>query len=131
LLEKYSETIFILFYFKKGKFKDWCNYHYFSILKQSTILRKNVALFLEQSFKLKMPPWSGNICYIKRACTIYSILGSQDWIVRLNAYTVRGILARIMQGNNARKVILEVYAFCVLQCTVFGQKSKHKMDVTA
>ena len=79
----------------------------------------------------KMTLWSGNICYIKRACTIYSILGSQDWIVRLNAYTVRGILARIMQGTNARKVILEVYAFFVLQCTVFGRKSKHKMDVTA
>ena len=35
------------------------------------------------------------------------------------------------QGNNARKVISEVYAFFVLQCTVFGRKSKHKTDVTA
>jgi len=26
------------------------------------------------------------------------------------------------QGTNARKVILEVYAFFVLQCTVFGRK---------
>ena len=36
-----------------------------------------------------------------------------------------------MQGCNARKVISEVYAFFVLQCTVFGRKSKHKTDVTA
>ena len=35
------------------------------------------------------------------------------------------------QGINARKVISKVYAFFVLQCTVFGRKSKHKMDVTA
>ena len=27
------------------------------------------------------------------------------------------------QGTNARKVISEVYAFFVLQCTVFGRKS--------
>ena len=37
----------------------------------------------------------------------------------------------IIHGNNARKVISEVYAFFVLQCTVFGRKSKHKTDVTA
>jgi len=35
------------------------------------------------------------------------------------------------QGTNARKVISEVFAFFVLQCTVFGRKSKHKTDVTA
>ena len=35
------------------------------------------------------------------------------------------------QGTNARKVISEVYAFFVLQCTVFGRKSNHKTDVTA
>ena len=35
------------------------------------------------------------------------------------------------QGTNGRKVISEVYAFFVLQCTVFGRKSKHKTDVTA
>ena len=35
------------------------------------------------------------------------------------------------QGTNARKVISEVYAFCVLQWTVFGRKSKHKTDVTS
>ena len=35
------------------------------------------------------------------------------------------------QGNNARKLISEVYAFFLLQCTVFGRKSKHKTDVTA
>ena len=29
-----------------------------------------------------------------------------------------------MQGTNARKVISEVYAFIVLQCTVFERKSK-------
>ena len=33
-------------------------------------------------------------------------------------------------GTNARKVISEVYTFFVLQCTVFGRKSKHKTDVT-
>ena len=33
---------------------------------------------------------------------------------------------RRAQGNNARKVISEVNAFFVLQCTVFGRKSKHK-----
>ena len=33
------------------------------------------------------------------------------------------------QGTNARKVISQVYAFFVLQCTVFGRKSKHKTDV--
>ena len=36
-----------------------------------------------------------------------------------------------MQGNNESKVISEVYAFFVLQCTVFGRISKHKTDVTA
>ena len=36
-----------------------------------------------------------------------------------------------IQGTNARKVISEVYALLVLQCTVFGRKSKHKTDVTA
>jgi len=35
------------------------------------------------------------------------------------------------QGTNARKVISEVYTFFVLQCIVFGRKSKHKTDVTA
>ena len=35
------------------------------------------------------------------------------------------------QCTNARKVISEVYAFFVLQCTVLGRKSKHKTDVTA
>ena len=35
------------------------------------------------------------------------------------------------QGTKARNVISEVYAFFVLQCTVFGRKSKHKMDSTA
>ena len=35
------------------------------------------------------------------------------------------------QGTNARKVISEVCASFVLQCTVFGRKSRHKMDVTA
>ena len=35
-----------------------------------------------------------------------------------------------MHGTNARKVISEVDAFFVLQCTVFGRKSKHKTDVT-
>ena len=31
-----------------------------------------------------------------------------------------------MQGK-----LFQVYAFFVLQCTVFGRKSKHKTDVTA
>ena len=35
------------------------------------------------------------------------------------------------QGNNAGKVISEVYAVLVLQYTVSGRKSKHKTDVTA
>ena len=35
------------------------------------------------------------------------------------------------QGTNARKVISEVYAIFVLQCTVFRRKSKSKTDVTA
>jgi len=35
-------------------------------------------------------------------------------------------------GNNARKVISEVYEFFVIViCTVLGRKSKHKTDVTA
>ena len=38
---------------------------------------------------------------------------------------------RQAQGCNARKVISELYTFFLLQCTVFGQKSKHKRDVTA
>ena len=37
----------------------------------------------------------------------------------------------MMQGTNARKVISEDYSFFVLQCTVFGRKSKHKTYVTA
>ena len=37
----------------------------------------------------------------------------------------------LTQGTNARKVISEVYAFVVLQFTVFGRKSNHKTDVTA
>ena len=36
-----------------------------------------------------------------------------------------------MQGYNARKLISEVYTFFVLQCTVFGWKSKHKTEVAA
>ena len=36
----------------------------------------------------------------------------------------------LLQGTNARKVISGVYTFFVLQCTVFGRKSKHKTDVT-
>ena len=36
-----------------------------------------------------------------------------------------------IQGCNVRKVISELYASFVLQCTVFGRKSKHKTDVTA
>ena len=39
-------------------------------------------------------------------------------------------LQSCIQGFNARKVISEVYASFVLQCTVFGRKSKHKTDVT-
>ena len=35
------------------------------------------------------------------------------------------------QGWNARKVISEVYASFVLQCTVTGRQFKHKMDVEA
>ena len=38
---------------------------------------------------------------------------------------------RLNQGISARKVISEVHAFFVLQCTVFGLKSKHKTDITA
>ena len=38
---------------------------------------------------------------------------------------------KLYQGTNARKVISEVFAFFVLQCTVFERKSKDKMDVTA
>jgi len=41
------------------------------------------------------------------------------------------IIDQIKQGTNARKVISEVYAFFVLQCTVLGRKIKHKTDVTA
>ena len=44
-------------------------------------------------------------------------------------YLEKGVRCRLPsldQGNNARKVISEVYAFFVLQCTVFGRKSKHK-----
>ena len=41
------------------------------------------------------------------------------------------LLYGLWQGTNARKVISEVYAFCVLQCTVTGRKSKHKTDITA
>ena len=37
------------------------------------------------------------------------------------------ILKKLHQGTNASKVILEAYAFFVLQCTVFGRKSKHKL----
>ena len=37
----------------------------------------------------------------------------------------------LTQGTNGRKVISEVYSFCVLQFTVFGRKSKHKTVVTA
>ena len=35
------------------------------------------------------------------------------------------------KNYNVKIVILEVYAFLVLQCTVPGRKSKHKTDVTA
>ena len=35
------------------------------------------------------------------------------------------------QGTNARKVISEVYASFVLQCTVSGWYCKHKTDDTA
>ena len=35
------------------------------------------------------------------------------------------------QGYNVRKVISEVYASFVLQCSVSGRECKHKTDVTA
>ena len=35
------------------------------------------------------------------------------------------------QGYNVRKVISELYASFVLQCTVSGRQCKHKTDVTA
>ena len=38
---------------------------------------------------------------------------------------------RQRQGTIARIIISEVYASFVLQCTVFGLKSKHKTDVEA
>ena len=52
---------------------------------------------------------------------------------RLESYLVIFTATKhyVNQGNNARKVISEVYASFVLQCTVFGRKSKHKTDVTA
>ena len=42
-------------------------------------------------------------------------------------YHTAGTLEKdeLQQGTNARKVISEVYAFFVLQSTVFGRKSKH------
>ena len=38
---------------------------------------------------------------------------------------------RFIQGCNARKVISEVYASCVLQCNVSWRLCKHKTDVEA
>ena len=48
------------------------------------------------------------------------------WLEMINSKGVD-----LYQGCNARKIISGVYAFFVLQCTVFGRKSKHKTDVTA
>ena len=50
---------------------------------------------------------------------------------KTNLNNKKFLLYRSSQGTNARKVISEVYEFFVLQCTVFGWKSKHKTDVTA
>ena len=48
----------------------------------------------------------------------------------LNISWFWGNYSNLYQGTNARKVS-EVYAFFVLQCPVFGRKSKLKTDVTA
>ena len=42
-----------------------------------------------------------------------------------------GINININETKVLMQVISEVYAFFVLQCTVFGRKIKHKTDVTA
>ena len=54
-----------------------------------------------------------------------------DYIVTIDYIDYIEYIMPPTQGTNARKVISEVYAFFVLQCTVFGRKSKHKTDVTA
>ena len=59
---------------------------------------------------------------------IYGTIPDQDHILYTQTKHNR---ERKRQGTNARKVILEVYTFFVMHCTVFRRKSKHKMDVTA
>ena len=97
--------------------------------------KRNMVLFLvaplslqplyniEGCFKLRLRspinPWHTNLC-------------NKQWSwnkVKQKYKTVKYIW--LTQGTNARKVISEVYTFFVLQCTVFGRKSKHKTDVTA
>ena len=62
----------------------------------------------------------------------FVFLNSKRFINFFSTLKCRNALAfDCIQGTNARKGISEVHAFCVLQCTVFGRKSKHKTFVTA
>ena len=54
-----------------------------------------------------------------------------EFVAKTQLLSLKHKLVVIVQGTYGRKVISEVYAFFVLQCTVFGRKSKHKTDVTA
>ena len=60
-------------------------------------------------------------------CTTWPLY-SINPIIQVSVLKEYEIEKRYNQGTNARKVI---YAFFVLQCTVFGRKSKHKTDVAA
>jgi len=66
----------------------------------------------------------------------FSLKGSSKCTYHVNVHKLYGVeyistVCSQDQGTNVRKVISEVYTFFILQCTVFGRKSKHKTDVTA
>ena len=62
----------------------------------------------------------------------YAQIGEIDHFSLQNIFIISVIIIESFnQGFNARKVISEVYASFVLQCTVTGRKFKHKTDVEA
>ena len=83
------------------------------------------------------PPSSSRLCSdhllplgLIFACLMTIIKNSQSSTL-ISVQSIKQFVVYKGQGTNARKVISEVYTFFVLQCTVFGRKSKHKTDVTA
>ena len=98
--------------------------HFFSFILYSSFR----TLFRKSFYCLES--WIGWLAKINifgcKHCTHYTVKYLPRCWFSSTYHSIRKI-----QGCNAMKVISKVYAFFVLQCTVFGRKSKHKTNVTA